>query len=244
MRTAILLLLLTSPALAEHPLQPLIRLAETRLQKFDSEVQDYTCKVVKRETLRGVLQPLEFMNAKIRQDPFSIYVQYLSPTSVKGRELLYVDGQEKLLVKRGGRRFAFYTTSVSLDADIVKESSNYSIKDMGFARLLEKMLEISKQELLRQDTEVTYYEGVKIEGRLCTMAQIRHAQHQKDFDFYIVRLYIDDQMQLPVRFEAWGWPEDGLKLMEEFTLLEVNFNQGLTDLDFDHNNPKYGFRKD
>jgi len=246
MRTLALLVLLAATAYAEHPLQPLVTLGEHRLKRFNTEVQDYTCKVVKRETIRGILQPMECMYAKIRPEPFAIYVRYLHPKRVYERELLFVENQylNKIIVKKGGPRFAFITTSVEIDSDVVKVSSNYSIKDMGFARLLKQMIEIAKEEMQSEYVEVKYYEGVKIEGRSNTMAQIRRTQKRDSkYDFQIARLYIDDEMQLPTRLESWGWPDaKGItSLLEEFTLLEVHFNQGLTDQDFDYKSPQYGF---
>jgi len=247
MRSLLVLLLLASTTYAEHPLQPLVRLAEFRLKKLDAEVQDYTCKVVKRESVRGVLQPTEFMKAKIRPEPFALYVQYLYPERVQGRELLFVENQydNKIIVKKGGQRFSFLTTSVSIDADVVKDASNHSIRDMGFTRLLKEMLAIAQEEMKHDHIQVKYYEGAKVEGRLSTLVEIRRTEPVKsEHEFHLVRLYIDDEMQLPIRFEAWDWPENGkLPLLEEFTLLEVAFNQGLGDSDFDYRNPNYGFNE-
>ncbi len=66
------------------------------------------------------------------------------------------------------------------------------------------------------------------------------------FQYHKAQIFIDDQFQLPVRFAVYGWPaQDGgsLPLIEEFTVVDVKLNVGLTDEDFDHRNAAYEFTK-
>jgi hypothetical protein len=51
---------------------------------------------------------------------------------------------------------------------------------------------------------------------------------------------------MPVRFEAFLWPlkKDGKPvLVEQYTYVNVKFNNGFTDKDFDPQNEKYKFVK-
>jgi hypothetical protein len=64
--------------------------------------------------------------------------------------------------------------------------------------------------------------------------------------FKTARIFVDDELQLPVRFASFDWPaEEGgnLVLLEEYTYTDVKLNVGLTDWDFDHRNENYRFRK-
>jgi hypothetical protein len=57
-------------------------------------------------------------------------------------------------------------------------------------------------------------------------------------------VFIDDELQVPIRYAAYGWPEtEGGKptLEEEYTYLDVALNVGLTSADFDPSNPAYDF---
>jgi hypothetical protein len=60
----------------------------------------------------------------------------------------------------------------------------------------------------------------------------------------MARIYVDDELQLPIRFEAYDWPtQQGAEpqLIEEYTYMNLKVNQGFTDADFDVHNPAYAF---
>ena len=52
------------------------------------------------------------------------------------------------------------------------------------------------------------------------------------------------QLHLPIRYEAYDWPAqagDAPVLLEEYTYMNLQINQGFTDADFDVHNPNYHF---
>ena len=58
-------------------------------------------------------------------------------------------------------------------------------------------------------------------------------------------MFIDKELNVPIRYAAYGWPEKkGGKptLEEEYTYLNMKLNVGLTDADFNHENPKYNYK--
>ena len=67
---------------------------------------------------------------------------------------------------------------------------------------------------------------------------------RRNFIFHLARIFIDDELNIPIRYEAYGWPSrtgDLPVLEEEYTYLDVKLNNGFTDDDFDIRNPNYGF---
>ncbi len=61
----------------------------------------------------------------------------------------------------------------------------------------------------------------------------------------MTRLFVDDELRLPIRYEAYEWPTKAGEqppLAEEYTYLNLKFNNGFTDADFDTKNPNYRFR--
>ena len=71
-----------------------------------------------------------------------------------------------------------------------------------------------------------------------------HPTPRKQFRFHLARVFIDDELQVPIRYEAYDWPkEQGGKplLIEEYTYLKLDVNKGYTDEDFDEDNPNYKF---
>jgi hypothetical protein len=66
----------------QHPLQPALELAQRGLSQLRSTIKDYSCTMVKRERIDGKLNDHEYMFAKVRHEPFSVYLYFLSPDSV------------------------------------------------------------------------------------------------------------------------------------------------------------------
>jgi hypothetical protein len=69
---------------------------------------------------------------------------------------------------------------------------------------------------------------------------------RKNFLFNIARIFVDDAMNVPVRYEAYDWPKNAggaPELIEAYTYVNMKFNVGLTDADFDRNNPAYHLSK-
>ena len=57
---------------------------------------------------------------------------------------------------------------------------------------------------------------------------------------------VDDELKIPIYFRSFDWPaEEGgqPRLLEEFFYRNVKLNVGLTDRDFDRQNPDYHFQK-
>ena len=72
-----------------------------------------------------------------------------------------------------------------------------------------------------------------------------HPIPRKNFLFNQARIYVDDELQLPTRYEAYDWPREAggqPQLTEEYTFLNVKINNNFTDADFDTNNPNYAFK--
>ena len=67
---------------------------------------------------------------------------------------------------------------------------------------------------------------------------------RRNFRFHIARIFVDDELNLPIRYESYDWPEEeGGKpqVLEEYTYLNLKLNNGFTDADFDIRNPNYQF---
>ncbi len=241
----------------DHPLVPLLQYAEQRLQQIDDTVKDYTCTLVERERIDGRLQSHQHMFVKLRHQqvrdgvvvvPFSIYLRYLGPAEVQGREVIYVHGRNngQLIVRRGGPRFEYITLAVDPDGDLAMRDNRYPITEVGIRNLLRRLIEVGREELQHREIDVKYFAGAKVNDRACTAIRIAHAVRRDHFRYHVARVFVDDELQVPIRFESYDWPEEEggePRLVEEYTFLDLKLNVGLTDWDFDHQNESYGFRK-
>ena len=245
----------------EHPLQPMVNKADELLKKIDTDVKDYSATLVKRERIDGVLHDYQYMQIKIRHEqknargevatPFSVYLNFLAPEDIKGREVIYVKGRNggKLTAHDGGTGLIAAIKSavtVNLDptSDRAMRGNKYPITDIGVQNLLTKLVEVATEDMKYDDVEVKVFKNTKINDRICTCLQSVHAKPQDHFRFHIARIYIDDELQMPIRYESYGWPAregEDPPLLEEYTYLNLKTNNGFTDRDFDPSNATYNF---
>jgi hypothetical protein len=259
---AIILVMTATAASAEttaenQGLQEALEIATRGYDRMAKEIEDYTCLLTKRERVDGRLFDHEMMRVKIRHPrvnngvvvtPFSVYVKFFSPARLKGREVIYVEGRNdgKLIVRNGGPRFGYITTSVRPDSPAALQQNRYPITEIGVMNLTARLIEAGEGKLRCRDCEAKIAPGAKIEGRPCTLIQVYHTVRRESQTFKFARIFVDDDLQLPVRFSSFDWPRrDGGApiLLEEYTYTDIKLNVGLTDWDFDHRNDEYKFLK-
>ena len=96
-----------------HPLDPALEMAHSALVRMRESVIDYTAILIKRERTKSGLGDYEYMAAKIRnrkmegdqiKTPLSVYLKFLKPKNIEGREVLWIEGQNnnKLRAHEGG----------------------------------------------------------------------------------------------------------------------------------------------
>ncbi|MEM8734193.1 MAG: DUF1571 domain-containing protein [Planctomycetota bacterium] len=239
-----------------HPLDPALKIAYSSLDQIRSGIQDYTAVVAKREQINGVLGDYEYMGVKIRNRkvqngkvvvPFSVYLAFLGPAAVKGREVIYVENANSgnIVAHEGGMKGRFLPT-VNLDPNgmMAMRGQRYPITDMGIENLVVKLIEKGERDKKQGPCGVEFHKGAKVRDRSCTVLTVRHAEQRPCFDFCEAQIFIDDELNIPIRYCAYEWPrtQGGEKqLLEEYTYMKVKTNVGLKDIDFDPKNPAYGF---
>ncbi len=242
---------------SKHPLAPALKIANESYDFLTTEVEDYSCRVAKRERVDGRLRPYEYFDAKVRQEwrenkrlvhRRGVYLRYVGPESVVGREVLWVDGQNdgKVLVRRGGKRFNYITVELSPTSETLLRESNYSPAEMGLLTMVQNLIEIGESDMQHGECEVKFFRDVKIDKRPCLCIQVTHPVQRDYFKYHIARIYVDNERPIPLRYEAYDWAEEeGGKpvLTEEFTFQNVKLNVGFTDAEFRRDNPAYGFRE-
>ena len=238
----------------QHPLWPALELAVDSYKHIRKHVRDYSCTVVRRERVNGRLMDHEYLTAKVRHQrsrngkvviPFGVYLKVLGPSKVKGREILYVDGQNDgdMLVKNGGKRFAFVTTKISPTSDTAMHGNRYPLTEFGIENLVKRLIENTKDEIaLGIETKVRFFHDAKIDGRKCTGIEVSHPSYDPELMFQMARVFVDAELRVPVHYEAYGWSENGSEpeLLEQYTYRDIRLNVGYTDRDFDPSNPNYG----
>jgi hypothetical protein len=230
----------------EHPLMPALRWAKAGLSYIES-IEDYSATLVKRERINGELADAQYFFVKVRHKPFSVYVYFLTPESEKGQEVIYVDGKNNnnLVAHTVGLRHKLVgTVSLRPTGPIAMQNQKYPLTDIGLLNLTKKLIEVGESDVQYGECEVQVYEGAKVNDRVCTCLQFVHPVPRREFRYNVARVFVDDELNLPIRYEAYLWPRQAggkPELEEEYTYLNLKLNNGFSDQDFDANNPNYGF---
>jgi Protein of unknown function (DUF1571) len=207
-------------------------------------LQDYTCIFFKRERIDGKLTPFNSMQLKARTNPQSLYLKFVRPTA--GREAIYVAGSfsGKVVVHDVGiGKLLAGTLKLDPRGSMAMEDNRHPITDAGIGKLIETVVEAWDRELSPAHSHLVIHPHAKVGPRACVMIESTHAVKKPGFLYHMVKVYIDKEHNLPIRFEAYDWPRNGKspELVEEYTYSDLKLNVGLTTRDFDPNNPKYSF---
>jgi hypothetical protein len=242
------------PEQKPHPLDPAMKIAYDGLKHILEDVRDYSCTIVKRERINGELTEQEFMFVKIRQEkldgdrvvvPMSVYLKYLAPKDKKGQEVIWIKGQNNgKLIGHGTGVQSFVKVHLDPNGWFAMRGNRYPMTEIGIQNMAEKLVEKGERDRKRDECEVQFFKNAKINGRACTLLQVTHPVPRDYFDFHIAQIFIDDELQVPIRYAAYLWPTTpGGKptLEEEYTYMDMKLNIGLTDADFDTANPEYKF---
>ncbi|MEM6473083.1 MAG: DUF1571 domain-containing protein [Planctomycetota bacterium] len=230
--------------------------ARRSLDLCRAHIDDYTALLVKRERIGDVLGPHEYMTAKIRcrkivdgrvAQPLSVYLSYVKPATVKGREVIYVEGKNNgnLIAHEGGFKGRFLpTVKLSPTGSLAMRGQRYPMTEIGLENLLVKLIERGEQAKRLPDVSAEMRGGIKINNRPCTLLTVTQPTKRPELLFHKAKVYMDDELQVPIRYIAYDWPKSGKKdldVIEEYNYLNLKVNVGLTDSDFDQYNSSYNF---
>lgn len=247
---------------AKHPaLLAALKDANLCLSNIQGNIRDYSCLLLRRENVNGKLLKPEYIITKIRNRqveagnvvvPFSVYMKFLRPDDIKGREIIYVEGENngKMLVKEGGIKGKILP-SMWLDtrSPLVMKSCRYPISDVGIQTLTEKLLERGTADdgnIANKDYVAEYREGAKLNGRMCKYLKVDFLTQKPVNESSRLEIFIDKNLMVPIRYVAYGWPaapaaDKKPPILEEYTYLKLELNKKFSDADFDPDNPNYNF---
>jgi hypothetical protein len=240
-----------SPRLvSDHPLDWVLKFAHRERAYLQHAVRDFTCRVTKRERIDGELQDYHYIDMCVREQasangrvtqPLSVQLEFLGPPDVEGRRALFVAGQndDRLLVRKGGRRFGYVVVDVDPFGPSVRRESLMPITEIGFSQLLDRTIRALQEDVAADpsgdNTLVEHITTATINGRPCEMLRITHPRRRDGLRFFSASMSIDSELHVPVRFDVYDWPETPGQpppLMAEFTYTNVALNVNLDDATF------------
>ena len=209
---------------------------ELGLRRY-AELKDYTAIMFKQERLGRKLQGVETIQLKYREKPKSIYLKWIDGPW-KGRELLYNESLNKTDVRvRESGFLGVIPIWISYDNPIAQRGSNHPAIEIGLKYMLELNLRDYKRsfaanELRRKDHGIQMVDGHKV----YVMENILPRDQKKGYYCYRVFQYMDYLNSLEPRIDVYNWDD---QLQESFTYTKLKIDAGLTEKDFDPDNPEY-----
>ncbi|MCE9546220.1 MAG: DUF1571 domain-containing protein [Planctomycetia bacterium] len=253
---------LFSPAFAGDPKPPISAIpsaenAEKHWQVTDvyaradewlkrlAAIDSYTTTICSRELIDGTLGDYRHIYMKFRPQPTSFYFYFLGPPWALGREAVYVENLRDGLVNFtfiSDSRACFGLRALRPDSFLATHGLRCPMHKLNLRDLTEREISFLKEHEGNGPCTVRQFAGAKINDRLCTVIQVTQDGGKEPF---MLRIFADDVLQLPVRFELHllDGKEHKPELLEEYTFLDINPDAKLTDLDFDMRNPRYGWHR-
>src|SRR6476661_2477301 len=170
-----------------HPLSSILAYARKEQQYLQRTLHDFSSRLIKRERIDGFLQDYNYIDIWVREPvredsqvvvPLSVYMRFLGPAKVAGRQVLYVEGSNdgKMLVRNGGKHFDYVTVQVDPEGESAKQESLVPVTKTGFTDLLASMIDVLERHMRADasgtNTRVTKTPGAKVNKRPCTMVRI------------------------------------------------------------------------
>ena len=239
---------------SDHPVDPVLSFARESLARFQQEVVDYTATMIKRERIEGELLPTTTMFTRIRNPlqreggasiPLSIYIRFDDPAGQKGREVIWVEGENSgnIIVHEGGL-LGFKRLSLKPTGVLAMVGNRYPITEMGIERLLQKMIVRVHQDRQYKNCEVQLEPDVALGMSRGVRVVITHPKRSANHDFFRAEVELDTRLFSYFRYAAYDWPpeaEQEAPLLEEYIYQDVKLNPGLEDRAFDPDNPEYNY---
>jgi len=213
---------------------------ETALERYDRSVRDYTCTFTKQERIGGRLGSEQVIAAMFRGNPLSVRFKWIKNAD-KCSRVLYVDdrwikdGAEMAVVEPGviARLFVPYVMRGIHGAD-AKKSSRRTIDQFGVRNsmvLTLKYVRLAREKGLPYSFE---FKGMdKLAGR-GTFVFERHLPYESEGGLWpdrALRVYVDRELMLPVRVEAYA---DDAKtvLLGRYETTNIKLNANLPNSTF------------
>ncbi|NBO93177.1 MAG: DUF1571 domain-containing protein [Planctomycetia bacterium] len=131
---------IVSRSLQRMTSEQLFTSARQKVTTFDS----YIVRLIRREALRGTMQPTETLLVRFRAKPWSVYFKWLGKEG-EGREVSYVRGQygDKIHTRLAAGDFPLMPAgrriSLSPDNSLVRNACRHPIDEAGFAASVERI---------------------------------------------------------------------------------------------------------
>jgi hypothetical protein len=203
-----------------------------------NNVKDYTCILHKKELLtNGTIKEQDNILMKVRK-PGQYYMKW-SESGSNASEVLYVDGKyDNKLMVHGGLLLKFFTIGIDPKGSMAMKENRHSIMEADIGRILNIFDDNCRKAKTDQGTVIALEKEEVLDGRKTWLYKATFPSNRGYYG-HVVYVNLDQALYLPIKITVYGWE---MEFLEMYHFANLKVNTGLMDLDFDLENPEYGFK--
>jgi hypothetical protein len=125
------------------------------------------------------------------------------------------------------------------DGMVAMRGQKHPITKVGIRNLTAELVRRFEADTKYAECEVMTDATKKVNGRATTLVQVVHPIPRKNFHAHVVRIFLDNELHVPIHYDAYLWPEQPggqPPLDESYTYTNLKPNNGFSARDFDANN--------
>jgi Protein of unknown function (DUF1571) len=211
-----------------------LKFLQMSLERYDHEVQGYSCILTKRERVKGKLKEKpEVTQCYFKEKPFSVYMNWIANPG-DAQRILYVEGEynNKMMTRPSGLKGLIGVLAFDPDAPLAKNAGRYLVTEFGIKIGTKRTLNGMK---LANDRGALFvsYEGIyrvpECGDRLCHKLVRKPCTPLEDEGIYDMTFYFDMETWLQVGSILKGPNEE---LIAEYFFRDVRINPKFKDKQF------------
>ena len=204
-----------------------------------SKVTNYTVNFTKQELVKGKWGELETVLMKHQKTPHCVYMKWLKDP-YKDRETIFCKGWNKDEIKAHEGGFLKYVV-VSLDplGSMAMKGNRHSVLEAGIHHTVELITKDFEHGKKVGGVNFEKYGEQKVRGQDSLCVKVNQTKDPKA-GFYAgaAEICVSKALFLPTSVKIWDF--NGT-LIEHYTYADYKVNPGLTQKDFDPENPEYAY---
>ncbi len=209
-----------------------IALLKYCLDHYNRTYRDYTCTLIKQERISGVLGAEQEVQAKYKESPFSVAMQWTRNAPL-GDRLLYVEGKydNNMMVRPANKFLRMLVDGAVLrkpDGPDAMRNTLRPVNLFGFRKGMEDLIRVYCEARDAGHLKEAFGGFAEVAGRKTVVLE-RYLPASDSYPAWKTLLYIDPELLVPVCIEGYGWDK---QLTSRYVFENVRFNTGLTDDDF------------
>jgi hypothetical protein len=214
-----------------------VALLKLCLDNYRKSYRNYTCRMDKLERLGDKMTPLQLIDIKFMDRPFSVVMTW-QQNAAGGDKMLYVEDPKltadkwQMYIHPSGLPGRFLkSVERSPDDPQVRASSLRSVKEFGFERNIESLIKVYEEAKANGNLVEASYLGINKEGvdGRPTLGLRRVLPNGHNYPAKVTIIDIDQEYLVPVRVRGTNWQDQPLC---DYVYTNLKFNTDLTERDF------------